>query len=89
MQQRRVIFSGNVQGVGFRYTTVRTAEGFDVTGYVRNQPDGTVECVAEGDRKEIDAFLDALRDRMGRHIRNEKSSPREAEGSFSGFRVRY
>ena len=61
MIQRIVCFSGYVQGVGFRYTTCRIAGAFDVTGTVRNMPDGSVECVVEGETAEIDAFLDAVR----------------------------
>ena len=43
-----VIFVGRVQGVGFRWTTKNLADGFEVTGYVKNLPNGTVEMVAEG-----------------------------------------
>ncbi len=43
-----ILFSGMVQGVGFRYQTERVARSFDVTGYVRNTHDGHVEVVAEG-----------------------------------------
>jgi acylphosphatase len=67
---RRVYYSGRVQGVGFRFTSLHLARGFDVAGYVRNLPDGRVELVAEGDRAEIDAFLEAVRDAMDRHIRD-------------------
>ena len=46
--RRRVLFSGRVQGVGFRYTTEAVASRFQVTGWVRNVRDGRVELVAEG-----------------------------------------
>ena len=54
-----VQFSGMVQGVGFRYQTERVAQAFDVTGYVRNTPDGRVEVVAEGQPGEVQRFLAA------------------------------
>jgi acylphosphatase len=44
----RIFYSGNVQGVGFRYTTKTVATGFEVTGTVRNLLDGRVELIAEG-----------------------------------------
>ena len=88
-EQRIVRFRGDVQGVGFRYTTVRTAERYDVTGYVRNLPGGQVECVAEGSPAEIDAFLDDLAERMARHIRDRTEQTAPAGGSFHGFDVRY
>ena len=53
LEQRIVNFFGTVQGVGFRYTTCRTARRYEVTGTVRNLPDGRVECVVEGEATEI------------------------------------
>ncbi len=88
-EQRIVTFRGDVQGVGFRYTTVRTAGGFDVAGTVRNRPDGTVEVVVEGECDEIDAFLDALRARLGSHIRGEHAQKAPASGRYCGFSVTY
>ena len=43
----QLIYSGRVQGVGFRYTVKQVAAGYDVAGTVRNLPDGRVELVAE------------------------------------------
>lgn len=67
---RRVYYSGRVQGVGFRFTARHVARRFEVGGSVRNLPDGRVELVAEGVREEIDAFLQAVQDALGRYIRD-------------------
>jgi acylphosphatase len=75
--------------VGFRYTACRTAGGFDVTGYVKNLPDGRVEIVVEGEAKEIDAFLSALSDAMERHIRDKTEQTAPHSGRFSDFSVRH
>ena len=48
-----VIFSGRVQGVGFRYEVCHVAAPLEVTGFVRNLWDGTVELVAEGNEGEL------------------------------------
>ena len=48
MTARRIIYSGRVQGVGFRWTAKELARGYDVLGTVRNLPDGTVEMVVAG-----------------------------------------
>lgn len=88
-EQRTVFYSGQVQGVGFRYTTCHAARGFDVTGYVRNLPDGRVECLAEGETAEIDAFLADLEQTMGRHIRGRKAHSAPASSGFVDFGVRY
>jgi acylphosphatase len=87
---RRVYYSGQVQGVGFRFTARQLARGFDVAGYVRNLPDGRVELVAEGEPAEIDRFLQAVRDEMGYFIRDVmiESCPPLAE-PFTGFTIRH
>jgi len=88
-EQRIVIFKGNVQGVGFRYTACRLAAGLAVTGAVRNCADGSVECVVEGDAAEIDTFLQDLSDRMGGYIRKRTEQTAPASGRFDSFGVGY
>src|SRR5213075_637503 len=53
----RLVFSGRVQGVGFRYTVRSIAKHHPIVGYVRNLPDGTVELVARGASDAIDKLL--------------------------------
>lgn len=89
IERRRVIFSGRVQGVGFRASTSYTARGFDVIGYVRNLPDGTVEVVAEAEAAEIDRFVAAVRERMSGFVRGVHSSPLHVgDPPLLGFLVR-
>jgi len=57
MTARRIIYSGRVQGVGFRWTAKELARGYDVLGTVRNLPDGTVELIVAGERGEVAEFL--------------------------------
>lgn len=83
-----VHYSGNVQGVGFRYTTREVAAGFDVCGTVRNLADGRVELIAEGTRQELEAFRHAIRDSgLGPLIRDETVQWAEARGDLSGFQI--
>ena len=89
LQSSRVLYSGRVQGVGFRYTAHSIARGREVTGYVRNLPDGRVELVVEGDRHETDQFLEAIRDRLGNHIRDERRDIGPATGEFTTFEIRH
>jgi acylphosphatase len=87
-QQVHVFYSGRVQGVGFRYTVKVTATGFDVTGTVKNLDDGRVELFAEGEKNELDAFLDAIREsEVGRFVKNEQASWGEAKNEFRGFEI--
>ncbi len=83
-----VFFSGRVQGVGFRYTAKTVAAGFELTGAVRNLPDGRVELMAEGARAELDAFRAALHDAgLAGFIRDEQVIWADAENKFRGFEI--
>jgi acylphosphatase len=84
-----VIFRGRVQGVGFRYTTTDIASGHDVTGYVANRADGSVELVAEGARAEAEAFVRALSQRMARYIRSTELAWEAPTGEFCDFDIRF
>lgn len=83
-----IFYSGNVQGVGFRYTVKTVAAGFEVVGIVRNLIDGRVELVSEGPREELEAFQQAIRDAgLGHFIRNEDVKWSEATSEFRGFEI--
>lgn len=53
----RVLVSGIVQGVGYRYSTVQQAQALKLNGWVRNLPDGRVEAVFEGERATVEQML--------------------------------
>lgn len=89
MVRKTAQYSGHVQGVGFRATVVHTARGYDVTGFVRNLPGGNVELVAEGNRDEVGAFLDAVADRMRDCIRHIEVTDSAASGQFTRFEIQY
>jgi acylphosphatase len=83
-----VFYSGTVQGVGFRYTVRMLAGGFDVTGMVRNLPDGRVELLAEGCKDELSAFQQAIREsELGHFIRREEVIWAEPTGGLRGFEI--
>lgn len=90
MNRRRlqVFYSGRVQGVGFRYTVKSITPGFEVTGTVCNLPDGRVELVAEGEKDELEAFQQAIRDSgVGRFVKAEETKWTEARGGLRGFEI--
>jgi len=84
-----VVFRGMVQGVGFRFTTRSIASGYAVSGYVENEPDGSVELVAEGQREEVEAFVEAVSRQMGRYIGERHIEWGSALGEFDGFSIRF
>ena len=84
----QVFYSGRVQGVGFRYSARSVANGFEVTGVVRNLTDGRVELIAEGSGDELQAFRQAIRESELEHfIQNEDVSWGEAKNEFRGFEI--
>ena len=83
-----VIFTGHVQGVGFRYTALQVAKEFEVTGYVRNLADGRVQLEAEGRAGEIAAFIAAVEERMHGCIRQTERSAGTRLPQFRGFAIK-
>ncbi len=60
MKRIQAVVRGRVQGVSFRYYTQREAQRLGVTGWVRNQPDGSVMTVAEATGETLDTFIQFL-----------------------------
>lgn len=83
-----ITFTGRVQGVFFRATAVEVASGFDVAGWVRNEPDGSVRCVVEGEPGDLDGFVAAVEDAKRANIRETRVVERNATGEFEDFSVR-
>jgi acylphosphatase len=87
--RNQVIFSGRVQGVGFRHATKMQARSFSVCGFVRNLRDGTVELVIEGEREELASFIAAIEERMVGLIKDTNTTTGVVSGEFSKFSVLY
>jgi acylphosphatase len=86
----QVFYEGNVQGVGFRWSVRHIAKGFDVTGFVRNLPDGRVELQAAGDEAEVHAFLEAiLQSELRAHIKKHNETTMTERPAFRGFEIRH
>ena len=84
----QIFYAGRVQGVGFRYTVKSVANGFEVTGTVRNLPDGCVELIAEGVKAELEAFRQAVRaSGLENFIRKEDVGWGETKNEFRGFEI--
>jgi acylphosphatase len=86
--RKRVVVHGSVQGVFFRDTVRRLAERHSVTGWVRNNRDGTVEAVFEGDETGVERLLAfAHEGPRGAQVERVEVFEEETEG-LSGFAVR-
>ncbi len=88
LRQIQVIFEGDVQGVGFRYTAQGVANRLGVVGGVENLNDGTVRLIAEGSEPVLQQLLLQIRvSRVGSYISNEQIEWKDPEG-LSGFYYR-
>jgi acylphosphatase len=88
MKRAAVLYSGRVQGVGFRATVRKLACGFEVVGTVRNLADGRVEMIAEGGREELEAFLKAIEEsELSGFISESPCRWSEAQGGLKDFKI--
>lgn len=79
-----------MQGVGFRFTAAELAANYDISGTVRNLPDGSVELVVEGSKREMEHYIEALfASRLGRLIRGHQVFEEGSPGGLTGFRILY
>jgi acylphosphatase len=86
----QVFYEGRVQGVGFRFTVRHIAKGFDVTGWVRNLPDGRVELQVTGEEDEVRAFLDQVtQSELHSLIREQSENKLNEPVSARGFEIRH
>ena len=88
--QLRAVVTGEVQGVGFRYWTRRQARDLRLTGYVRNRWNGTVEVVAEGQKRSLQDLLSQLsQGPRSAWVQQVSAEWRLHTGTFRSFEVRF
>ena len=88
-ERTQVTFHGCVQGVGFRYTTLRIAAAYAVTGFVKNLTDGDVLLVVEGPKDELERMINNVQTTMKRYLEGNESVGTPATGEFESFDIRY
>ena len=86
MERLQAVVHGDVQGVGFRYFVQRKAHQLGLSGWVRNNDDGTVELVAEGARDELEKLRQAVEEgpRMA-HVDRVDTQWSAATGTLGAF----
>jgi acylphosphatase len=94
MIRKRFVFNGRVQGVGFRYLTRRAADLIGVTGWVRNEADGSVTLEIQGTEEQVDGVMLALKHmiiKRGRYVRIESIDEEEVPlvADETGFKTRF
>jgi len=83
-----VTYKGRVQGVGFRYTAEEIANNLGISGWVRNNSDGSVELEVEGEEAILQEFLDRTRNQMQGYIGDESVRYLESIVGYQGFEIR-
>ncbi len=87
MERLSARFEGRVQGVGFRATTRSIASRSGVTGWVRNEPDGSVQLEVQGQRQNVQGFLATLRGQMSAFIKCDHVQPISLVEGEQGFEI--
>ena len=89
-KKAHVFYSGQVQGVGFRYTAQDIAMSLGLKGFVKNLEDGRVEIVAEGREADIKELLDKIsKGQMGRYIKDADVSWEKPTKEFDSFEIAF
>jgi acylphosphatase len=88
MKRARLLITGRVQGVGFRYAVRQQARSHHLAGWVSNRPDGSVEAVVEGEDERVDSVVRWCgRGPAGAHVEDVDVAWEEPRGE-NGFAVR-
>ena len=89
MQRLGIVYQGRVQGVGFRATTREIARRHSVSGWVRNEPDGSVRLEVQGEPGEVAAVRAGVQQALGGNIKNEQVTEIPIDRGERGFEIRY
>ena len=89
MVAKQIIFIGRVQGVGFRFTAHRMAHRHQLTGFVRNQRDGTVEMLAQGQPEDVDDCIRDIKGYFAGYIRETKIQDIPPNPQYTDFNITF
>lgn len=89
MVAKHIIFTGYVQGVGFRFTAHRIANRHQLTGFVRNAPDGTVEMLVQGQPEQINDCIKDLQDSFAGFLRETQIEEIPPNPRYTTFNITF
>ena len=89
MVQAHILYSGTVQGVGFRFMVQRYALSLDLTGWVKNLPNGSVEILVNGPKESIEKLFEMVEEYFQGHIRNKDIQFTSSGTEFKDFQIAY
>lgn len=86
---KHIIFTGRVQGIGFRFTALNIANRYQLTGLVRNLPDGTVEMVAQGNADDISDCIRDINESFTGYISDAKIEDTASNPQYKTFKITF
>jgi acylphosphatase len=89
MIAKHIIFTGRVQGVGFRFTARRAASRRQLTGYVCNRWDGTVEMLAQGRSEDIDDCIQDLKEYFAGYLKETRIEEIPPDPRYIDFQITF
>ena len=87
--QAHILYSGMVQGVGFRYTVRRYALEIGLVGWVKNLPNGCVEILVDGDKEAIEQLIRRIEEYFQENIRNKEVAYQKSQENFFDFKITF
>jgi len=85
----QVYYSGQVQGVGFRFSIRAMAQQLGLTGWVKNLADGTVEFLCEGKEEALNKLLEQIEGEFSGYIHGKRINWMQFRGEFHNFEIRF
>jgi len=90
MERIHLVISGDVQGVGFRFSAIEVANELGLLGWARNNPDGSVEIIAEGPREKLEKLASwSKKGSFLAEVEKVESFWEKTTGEFSNFDAKY
>jgi acylphosphatase len=89
MAAKHITFVGRVQGVGFRFTAYRVADRCQLTGFVRNVHDGTVEMLVQGRPEDIDDCIREMKESFAGYIREARTQEVPYNPKYTDFKITF
>ena len=86
---KHIIFSGRVQGVGFRFTVLNIANRYMLKGIVRNLPDGTVEMIAQGPTEDVDGCIEDIKESFAGNVREARVQETDCNPQYEDFKITF
>lgn len=87
MDQAHILYSGIVQGVGFRFTVQRQAQNLNLNGWVKNLSNGSVEILVQGPKESIETLCQRVEMHFGNNISGKEIQYQQAEHEMTDFQI--